>query len=88
MSYLITELQDHPSAILMKGKSLQIHCCAHIINLIVTKGLEDLHNSISNIRNVVRYVRSSLTRLKRFKECVLEEKIATKSYLALDVSTR
>jgi len=31
-------------------------CCAHILNLVMSDGLKELHNSIINIRNVVRFV--------------------------------
>ena len=65
-----------------------MRCCCHIINLVVGDGLKDLHSSICSIRNAVRYVRSSATRLRRFKECAKEENIQSKALLSLDVPTR
>ncbi|XP_021602385.2 zinc finger BED domain-containing protein RICESLEEPER 2-like [Manihot esculenta] len=47
-----------------------------------------LHMRLMKVRDAVRYIRSSPTRLKRFKECVLHEKIESKSSLCLDVPTR
>ncbi|KAF1881864.1 hypothetical protein Lal_00038505 [Lupinus albus] len=44
--------------------------------------------SIDNIRNVVRYVRSSPSRLKIFKECIEDELIESQSLVCLDVPTR
>ncbi|XVF50576.1 hypothetical protein PTKIN_Ptkin04bG0112300 [Pterospermum kingtungense] len=44
--------------------------------------------SVSMVRRVVRYIRQSLARLGRFKECVMDLKVETKGLLCLDVSTR
>ncbi|XP_077252408.1 zinc finger BED domain-containing protein RICESLEEPER 2-like [Tasmannia lanceolata] len=47
-----------------------------------------LINWVDRVRTAVRYVRSSLSRLKLFKKCVENERIQSKSLLCLDVSTR
>ncbi|KAF2300068.1 hypothetical protein GH714_007943 [Hevea brasiliensis] len=65
-----------------------MRCMAHIVNLVVMDGLKDVGESVLKVRNVVRYVRSSPARLKKFKEYVKYEKIDGKSSLCLDVSTR
>ena len=49
---------------------MHVCCCAHILNLIVTRGLKELHASVAGIQNAVKYVRSSTSRLKAFKQCV------------------
>ncbi|XP_021596634.1 zinc finger BED domain-containing protein RICESLEEPER 2-like [Manihot esculenta] len=67
---------------------LHMRCMAHIINLVVQDGLKDVNDSVMKVRDAVRYIRSSPARLKRFKECVLHEKIERKSSLCLDVPTR
>ncbi|XP_043818222.1 zinc finger BED domain-containing protein RICESLEEPER 2-like [Manihot esculenta] len=67
---------------------LHMRCMAHIINLVVQDGLKDVNDSVMKVRDAVRYIRSSPARLKRFKECVLHEKIESKSSLCLDVPTR
>lgn len=35
------------------GDLLHMRCCAYILNLVVTDGLKDNHNSISSIRNLL-----------------------------------
>lgn len=72
----------------LNGEFMHLGCRAHIINLIVSEGLKDLHDSVSAIRNAVRYVRSSPARLRKFKDCVEKERINYKGLLVLDVPTR
>ncbi|KAH9762813.1 hypothetical protein KPL70_000946 [Citrus sinensis] len=57
-------------ALVLRGDYMHVCCCAHILNLIVTGELKELHASVAGIRNVVKYVRSSTSRLKTFKHCV------------------
>ena len=48
---------------------MHVRCCAHILNLIIVSGLDELYASVVDIRNAVKYVRSSTTRLGTFKQC-------------------
>ena len=64
---------------------MHMRCCAHILNFIVCYGLKDVHDSIVKIRNVVRYVKPSLSRLAKFKNYAKKEKVKSKSLLCLDV---
>lgn len=44
--------------------------------------------SIESIRNAIKYIRSSLSRLQKFKEYVKYEGIETKELIFLDVQAR
>ncbi|KAH9804203.1 BED-type domain-containing protein [Citrus sinensis] len=55
-------------ALVLAGQYMHVCCCAHILNLIVVSGLRELHVSVMAIRNVVKYVRSSSTKLQTFKQ--------------------
>ncbi|KAH9771788.1 BED-type domain-containing protein [Citrus sinensis] len=75
-------------AMILNGDCLHLRYCVHIVNLIVTEGLKEMHDSIASIRNAIMYVRSSGLRLHKFKSCVEREKIENKGLLAYDVPTR
>ncbi|KAG7558780.1 Zinc finger BED-type [Arabidopsis thaliana x Arabidopsis arenosa] len=69
------------------GEFLHMRCCAHILNLIVGHGLKKANAHIVAIRNAVKYVRSSFSRLKTFALKCETGKLPRGS-LPLDVSTR
>ena len=67
---------------------VHVRCCAHILNLIVCDGLKYVNDTLIQIRNVVRFVRSSSARLAKFKKCIEEKNISCNIMLCLDVQTR
>uniref|UniRef100_A0A803MKM4 BED-type domain-containing protein n=1 Tax=Chenopodium quinoa TaxID=63459 RepID=A0A803MKM4_CHEQI len=72
----------------LKGRFLHMRCVAHIVNLVVSDGLKIVNESINRVRQAVRFIKQSPSRLVRFKKCVVEEKINSKKLLCLDVPTR
>lgn len=54
----------------------------------VNEGLKDKHLSITSVRDVVRFVKSSPHRATKFKECIEFAGITCKKLVCLDVSTR
>ncbi|XP_019190318.1 PREDICTED: zinc finger BED domain-containing protein RICESLEEPER 2-like [Ipomoea nil] len=72
----------------VKGKYIHMRCIAHILNLVVQDGLKQCDASVKRVREVVRYVRSSPARLKKFKDLAEWNGIEQKSSLCLDVPTR
>ena len=75
-------------ALVLNGEYVHMRCCAHILNLVVSDGLKELDDSIIAIRNAVKYVRSSPSRLEAFKSAVARERIESKGSVILDVPTR
>ncbi|KAM0859393.1 hypothetical protein ACQ4PT_047234 [Festuca glaucescens] len=70
------------------AKYLHMRCDAHIVNLIVTDGLKEVELSVKRVHAAVKYVKNSPARITKFKECADLEKVETKAFLNLDVSTR
>ncbi|PWA77308.1 zinc finger BED domain-containing protein RICESLEEPER 2 [Artemisia annua] len=70
------------------GKHFQIRCFAHILNLIVKKGLTELDDSVQRVTKTVRYIKNSTQRISKFKKCIEDSEITTKRFLVSDCATR
>ncbi|KZV37617.1 zinc finger BED domain-containing protein RICESLEEPER 2-like [Dorcoceras hygrometricum] len=79
---------DNWESNIFKGAHIHMRCVATIINLIVVDGSKDIIEYVTTVRDAVKYVKQSPTRLRKFKECAKIEKIERKSSLCLDISTR
>ncbi|XP_042942768.1 zinc finger BED domain-containing protein RICESLEEPER 2-like [Carya illinoinensis] len=74
--------------VLHNHKFIHVQFCAHILNLIVVEGLKEIDDSITKVRNIVRYVRASPQRLSKFKAIASQLGISCSKTLCLDVPTR
>lgn len=88
IEYLKKRLSRKSGTFILGGEFFQVRCSAHILNLIEKDGLTELKNSLTRIRDAVKYVRCSPQREQRFKACVEKERITFKNSLILDVPTR
>ena len=69
------------NGLLGEGDHFHMKRVAHIVNLVVMDGLKDQDMSISNIRNDVRFVRSSTQSALKFKECIEMSRITCKKHI-------
>ncbi|CAL2277974.1 unnamed protein product [Prunus armeniaca] len=74
--------------LLLDGKYLHLRCACHILNLIVKDGLKELLSSIEGIRNCVKYIHSSPSRLDSFRDHALEMRMDEMANVPMDVVTR
>ncbi|CAE5959391.1 unnamed protein product [Arabidopsis arenosa] len=74
-------------ALVLKGEYMHLRCAAHILNLVVKKGMHEVNNSVDGIRNGVQYVRSSTNRLKSF-DLHCDARRIKRGSLPLDVKTK
>ncbi|KAL2924175.1 putative AC transposase, partial [Bienertia sinuspersici] len=74
----------------LDGKYFHIRCAAHILNLIVQKGLQMIDVSVKKLREVVRFIDSSDVRLSAFDKAILDcgDRTSFRGKLVLDVTTR
>ena len=73
---------------ILKSQFMHMRCCAHILNLIVIKGLKEVDDFIVRVKSAVKYVKSSPARFEMFKVCIEREQLAFKGLLCLDAPTK
>ncbi|CAN1229322.1 Putative AC transposase [Linum perenne] len=73
---------------ILDGKFLHMRCVAHIINLVVSDGLEEIGMSVRRIREAVKWITASSSREEVWKRCTNSMVIECKKALTLDVPTR
>ncbi|KAL8524751.1 hypothetical protein ACS0TY_014385 [Phlomoides rotata] len=71
----------------LDGKLFHVRCTAHILNLIVQDGLSEIKSIIEDVKNSVRFVNQSESRLKKFSDVVHHLGIKVKR-LIIDCPTR
>ena len=65
-----------------------VRCCAHIVNLVVNDGLQPLLPFINQLRETVKYMKKSTSRMYKFVEVHKMLNMKMGAGLCLDVSTR
>uniref|UniRef100_A0ACD5YRM4 Uncharacterized protein n=1 Tax=Avena sativa TaxID=4498 RepID=A0ACD5YRM4_AVESA len=69
-------------------KYFHVRFCAHIINLVVTDGTATITPLTINVRESVKYIKKSVSRLHKFVEICRSLAITVGEGLKLDVTTR
>ncbi|WOL11396.1 zinc finger BED domain-containing protein RICESLEEPER 2-like [Canna indica] len=71
----------------LNGKFFHVRCCAHILNILVQDGLSEIQDAIFNIRESVKYISASPSRLSMFCDIAKQLQLPNKK-LILDCCTR
>ncbi|KAG9440196.1 hypothetical protein H6P81_020361 [Aristolochia fimbriata] len=64
-----------------------MRCAAHILNLVVQDGIQEIGYVVENVRECVKYLKNSTARKERFDEVVAQVR-GTQKQLVLDVPIR
>ena len=66
----------------LDGKFFHVRCCAHILNILVQCGLSEIGDIIHNIRESVKYIGKSVSRLHTFSDIATQLKLPKKKNLS------
>lgn len=69
------------------GRLFHVRCCAHILNILVQYGLDEIDDVIKNVRKSVKYITASPGRISIFSE-IAKQLRCPGTKLILDCSTR
>ncbi|KAL6845038.1 hypothetical protein ACP4OV_025211 [Aristida adscensionis] len=81
-------ISNYKQDLLFEGEHLQVRCCAHILNLLVQDGMKIIHASINKIRELLKCIDSSPSRIQAFNEIANMMGLAPKSGISLDIPNR
>ncbi|CAN1215427.1 hypothetical protein LINPERPRIM_LOCUS217 [Linum perenne] len=70
------------------GRYLHMWCVAHIINLIVQDGLEEIGISVRRVREACKWIKGSSARTETFKRVAANMLFTCKQELEVDIPTR
>ncbi|BAH92758.1 Os04g0542100 [Oryza sativa Japonica Group] len=82
---LVKTLKDE---LVLEGKHFHVRCCAHILNLLVQDGMRVIRAAIDKIREILKYIEHSPSRIQAFNSIASSKSLPPKSGFTLDVPTR
>ncbi|XXG50881.1 hypothetical protein AAC387_Pa02g4780 [Persea americana] len=76
------------NALLSDGQFFHVHCCVHILNLLVQEGLKEVDAVVNKIRETVKYLKNSQPRKTKLLDCVSQLSLQGNKGLHQDVPTK
>ena len=67
---------------------MHVRCCAHILNILVQDGMKIIHEGIKKIRELLKHIDSSPSRIQAFNQIAMVNGLPTKCGIALDIPNR
>ena len=81
-------IKYHKHELLLEGQHLHVRCCAHILNILVQDGMKIIHEAIDMIRELLKYIDSSPSRLQDFNTIASGMGLRAKKGISVDTPTR
>lgn len=81
-------IKYHKHELLLEGQHLHVRCCAHILNILVQDGMKVIHEAIDMIRELLKYIDSSPSRLQDFNTITSGMGLCAKKGISVDTPTR
>ena len=76
------------SEMFFRGEHLHVRCAAHVLNIMVQAGLKVIPHSVLRVRDIIKVVTSTPSRMQTFNTIVQTLGLKVKSGLVLDVPHR
>ncbi|KAL6850021.1 hypothetical protein ACP4OV_020648 [Aristida adscensionis] len=80
--------ENGETELLFGGEHILVRCCAHILNIIVQDGVAIAQKAIELIRDLIRHINSSPSRIQAFNELAVRADLPSKAGLLLDIPNR
>ena len=81
-------VQHHKHELLCEGAHLHVRCSAHILNILVQDGMELIHAAIEKIRELLKSIESSPSRIQNFNSIATNKGLKAKCGIYLDIPNR
>jgi hypothetical protein len=81
-------ITNHKHELLFDGEHLHVRCSAHILNILVQDGMTVIHTTIQKIRELLKHIDSSVSRLQVFNSLANGMGLPSKSVIYLDIPNR
>ncbi|SPT21199.1 unnamed protein product [Triticum aestivum] len=81
-------IKYHKHELLLEGQHLHVRCCGHILNILVQDGMKIIHEAIDMIRELMKYIDSSPSRLQDFNTIASGMGLRAKKGIFVDTPTR
>uniref|UniRef100_A0ACD5X2F8 Uncharacterized protein n=1 Tax=Avena sativa TaxID=4498 RepID=A0ACD5X2F8_AVESA len=89
MINLLRENLKNKGFLLIEGKLFHFCCSPHVFNMVAQDGLREIKPVVNNVRESVKFVRSSQARVEKFLEIVVQEGLSSRyKSPSVDVMTR
>jgi hypothetical protein len=69
----------------IRGEHLHVRCATHVLNIMVQAGLKFIPHAIGSVRDIIKVITSSPSRMQTFNSIVQSLGLKSKSGLVLDV---
>ncbi|WVZ87116.1 hypothetical protein U9M48_033808 [Paspalum notatum var. saurae] len=81
-------ITNHKHELLFEGEHLHVKCFTHILNILVQDGMRVIHTAIDKIRELLKHMNSSISRLQEFNSLAIGRYSTSKSGIYLDIPNR